>query len=934
MGVREVIISLVILLFAMIATAASEEDVDTGRRSSSSEKQFYSDSGQINNMDTAKPILVSCKLELINSGGENFERPRPSIFHHHHNVDGLPRDDGKQRFLECLRRNNIPVLSSGEDESWPKHWYIGFVEFVGPQSNHRRFLQNLIPILTPSPSPSPSPSLSPSPSPSIDHELAPSPSSSGSELPVSPPSPRSRRSPPFFPPNFSSPDIQPSVGADSSPTSAPNKPDGGNRAVVIAVVVTATVTFAVVGMIFLCYTRICMTGSAGPLNDDRPLLSLSMSDYSAASSPYKPFNVGNSVSDGKNNNPSFNNGNYNNIAASNTSVIQPLEVLTADVPPKTTTITVENSNVVSSSSSNLNPPPGMPPLKPPPGRVVAAAAAAPPPPLPPTTPPKPPLGSRPPPPGPPPPPPPKTGPRPPAPPPPRTGPVPPRPPAMGLKPPRPSTGAANQANAYTGGGEVEGDPSNPKTKLKPFFWDKVLANPDQSMVWHQIKAGSFQFNEDMIESLFGYAAPGNNKNDLKKGSSSEDPSTQNVYIIESKKSQNLSILLRAWNVTTEEIHDALVQGNELPSELLETLLKMGPTAEEELKLRLYSGDLSLLGSADRFLKALVEIPFVFKRVESLLFMCTLHDETAMIKESFTVLEAACSELRKNRLFLKLLEAVLKTGNRMNDGTFRGGAQAFKLDTLLKLSDVKGTDGKTTLLHFVVQEIIRSEGIKAAAARERQSVKSDDDIIIITNKDTNHETDEYYRILGLEVVASLGSDLENVRKAAALDADGLMSSVSRLGSQLVKAHEFLNNDMKSVEEDGDKGFLEALKSFVQNAEVDITSLLEDEKRIMGLVKSTVDYFHGSAGKSEGLRLFIIVRDFLIILDKVCKEVKDAAAAAPRKQPNRNPGKEDKATTSSEAARQQPDPTTLQQRLHPVIAARQRMDTSSSSSDDET
>ncbi|XP_039126828.1 hypersensitive-induced response protein 4-like isoform X3 [Dioscorea cayenensis subsp. rotundata] len=33
------------------------------------------------------------------------------------------------------------------------------------------------------------------------------------------------------------------------------------------------------------------------------------------------------------------------------------------------------------------------------------------------------------------------------------------------------------------------------------------------------------------------------------------------------------------------------------------------------------------------------------------------------------------------------------------------ADAFKLDTLLKLSDVKGTDGKTRLLHLVIQEII-------------------------------------------------------------------------------------------------------------------------------------------------------------------------------------------------------------------------------------
>jgi hypothetical protein len=32
----------------------------------------------------------------------------------------------------------------------------------------------------------------------------------------------------------------------------------------------------------------------------------------------------------------------------------------------------------------------------------------------------------------------------------------------------------------------------PRAKLRPFYWDKVLANPDQSMAWHDIKFGSFQ----------------------------------------------------------------------------------------------------------------------------------------------------------------------------------------------------------------------------------------------------------------------------------------------------------------------------------------------------------------------------------------------------------------------------------------------------------
>lgn len=142
----------------------------------------------------------------------------------------------------------------------------------------------------------------------------------------------------------------------------------------------------------------------------------------------------------------------------------------------------------------LSNPPGFPPLKPPPGREDSLPSKQPPPvkqsPPPPPPPPVPASSGtpRPPPPGPPPPPIPsgiKTGPRPP--PPPRSGAPPPRPPPVGSL--RPSPLGPNQPPNPAGeGSEADGT----KTKLKPFFWDKVLANPDQSMVWNEIKSGSFQ----------------------------------------------------------------------------------------------------------------------------------------------------------------------------------------------------------------------------------------------------------------------------------------------------------------------------------------------------------------------------------------------------------------------------------------------------------
>ena len=263
---------------------------------------------------------------------------------------------------------------------------------------------------------------------------------------------------------------------------------------------------------------------------------------------------------------------------------------------------------------------------------------------------------------------------------------------------------------------------------------------------------------------------------------------------------------------------------------------------------------------------------------------------------------------------------------MNDGTFRGQAQAFKLDTLLKLSDVKGIDGKTTLLHFVVLEIIRSEGIRAArVARESKSFssfKSED-----LTEDPSNET-EYFRTLGLQVVSGLSSGLENVKKAAIIDVDHLTSTVSNLGHSLLKSREFLRKDMSNLEEDSD--FHRSLASFVERAEVEFTALLEEENRIMGIVRSTVDYFHGHSGKEEGLRLFAIVRDFLKIVDNVCDEVSKSTIKPTKSQKIEAP------TVSPTPEAQQSSLQEMRQKLFPVIAER-RMDGSSgsgssSSSDD--
>jgi hypothetical protein len=201
----------------------------------------------------------------------------------------------------------------------------------------------------------------------------------------------------------------------------------------------------------------------------------------------------------------------------------------------------------------------------------------------------------------------------------------------------------------------------------------------------------------------------------------------------------------------------------------------------------------------------------------------------------------------SKLFLKLLEAVLKTGNRMNVGTARGGAMAFKLDTLLKLADVKGTDGKTTLLHFVVQEMVRSQKPPPARAAE-----------------------------GPDIVAGLAAELTNVRKTATVDLDVLTTSVSSLSHGLSRIKALVGTDQLAAGDEKGQRFVAFMAPFVSQAEEVIRKLEDGERRVLAHVRDITEYYHGDVGKEEAspLRIFVIVRDFLAMLERVSKEVRGA------------------------------------------------------------
>lgn len=91
----------------------------------------------------------------------------------------------------------------------------------------------------------------------------------------------------------------------------------------------------------------------------------------------------------------------------------------------------------------------------------------------------------------------------------------------------------------------------------------------------------------------------------------------------------------------------------LGTELLESLLKMAPTKDEERRLKEYKDDSPVkLGHAEKFLKAMLDIPFAFKRVDAMLYVANFDSEVEYLKNSFQTLEV-CIKQKLSSLSLSI-----------------------------------------------------------------------------------------------------------------------------------------------------------------------------------------------------------------------------------------------------------------------------------------
>ncbi|XP_068811795.1 FH1/FH2 domain-containing protein 1 isoform X4 [Struthio camelus] len=136
---------------------------------------------------------------------------------------------------------------------------------------------------------------------------------------------------------------------------------------------------------------------------------------------------------------------------------------------------------------------------------------------------------------------------------------------------------------------------------------------------------------------------------------------------------------------------------------IEKILTMVPTEEEKQKIQeaqLANPDVPL-GSAEQFLLALSSISDLTARLQLWAFKLDYESLEQEIAEPLFDLKVGMEQLAKNHTFKCILATLLATGNFLNGSQSRG----FELGYLEKVSEVKDTVHRQSLLHHLCQMVV-------------------------------------------------------------------------------------------------------------------------------------------------------------------------------------------------------------------------------------
>jgi hypothetical protein len=281
------------------------------------------------------------------------------------------------------------------------------------------------------------------------------------------------------------------------------------------------------------------------------------------------------------------------------------------------------------------------------------------------------------------------------------------------------------AGGASSGGEEDGsarDANKPKDthRRTRLHWD-TLRKVRKNSLWAKIdqdeELEEIDIDEDEFAELFqAELTPVDTKKARSNGLNKKGAA---VRVIDSKRANNGGIILARLKLTHDEMADAVdrIDHHVMSAEQMQNIIEYLPTSDERKSLEAYmlSGGTDAaekfdgLCECEKFMVAMMTVKHAKRKVRALLFKLQFQSCLESLQNDTTTVEQACDELSNSVRLRQMLGIVLNVGNRLNTAGVSGKrkAGAFTLDSLLKLSQAKAFDKKTTFLHYIVLVVQRN-----------------------------------------------------------------------------------------------------------------------------------------------------------------------------------------------------------------------------------
>ena len=247
------------------------------------------------------------------------------------------------------------------------------------------------------------------------------------------------------------------------------------------------------------------------------------------------------------------------------------------------------------------------------------------------------------------------------------------------------------------------------SNLVSLHWTPLSGEELDNSVWRaskKRKVTKAQPERSDISKLVELFQKKNNAKAIKaKTGDGSNSGTGKAKLLDINRANNIAISLKAFkDFSYEELAEILKNidpNGKLKGERVLFVRDLLPTPAEVNVIKRYYGSPDRLVPAEMWFQRVAHIKRLEAKANVLRAMEVFDFEVAEIRESLQLLAQVCSQVMESERLRELLDMVLQIGNIMNEGTRTGGAAGFKFDSLLRLTQTKSADGKTTVLDYLV-----------------------------------------------------------------------------------------------------------------------------------------------------------------------------------------------------------------------------------------